>query len=57
MKSMRRMVRNLYSDQRGQGVAEYAIMLVVVFTLTLGAIRAIGSHANEVFRNIASAIE
>jgi Flp pilus assembly pilin Flp len=57
MKSMRPMVRNLYSDQRGQGVAEYAIMLVVVLTLTLGAIRAIGSHANEVFRNIASAIE
>jgi Flp pilus assembly pilin Flp len=57
MKTMRPMLRNLWSDQRGQGVAEYAIMLVVVLTLALGAIRAIGSHSNELFRSIVSAIE
>lgn len=57
MKTMRRMLRNLRSNQRGQGVAEYAIMLVVVLTLALGAIRAIGSHSNELFRSIVSAIE
>jgi Flp pilus assembly pilin Flp len=46
-----------YSDKTGQGVAEYAVMLAVVLTLALGAIRAIGSHSDEVFSRIASAIQ
>ena len=52
-----RLVRDVFSEQRGQGVAEYAIMLVVVLSLALGAIRFIGSHSNEVFRSIVSAIQ
>lgn len=47
----------LYGDASGQGVAEYAIMLVVVLTLAMGAVHAIGSHADEVFRRVASAIQ
>lgn len=54
---MRPLLRNLYSDEKGQGIAEYAIMLVVVLTLAIGAVRAIGSQSKEVFRSIVSAIE
>jgi Flp pilus assembly pilin Flp len=57
MNTVLRRLHILYADASGQGVAEYAIMLVVVLTLAMGAVHAIGSHANEVFSRIASAIE
>jgi hypothetical protein len=50
-------LRLLYWDTNGQGVAEYAIMLAVVLTLALGTVHAIGSHADEVFRLVASKIQ
>lgn len=47
----------LYWEATGQGVAEYAIMLAVVLTLAIGTVHAIGSHADEVFRLVASKIQ
>ena len=46
----------LSCEQDGQGIAEYAVMLVVVLTLALGTIHALGSEANEVFGRVASVI-
>ena len=57
MHSLRTRLRLLYSDTNGQGVAEYAIMLAVVLTLAIGTVHAIGSHADEVFRLVASKIQ
>jgi Flp pilus assembly pilin Flp len=54
---MWQLLQNLCSDETGQGIAEYAVMLAVVLTLALGTIHAIGSQANDVFRSIASALE
>jgi Flp pilus assembly pilin Flp len=46
----------LWSDE-GQDIAEYAVMLAVILVLVVGAIRLIGSNANNVFSNAASAIQ
>jgi len=48
---------NLPWTENGQDVAEYAIMLAVVLIIVLGAVRLIGSNANTVFSQVASAIQ
>jgi Flp pilus assembly pilin Flp len=57
MNALLNRLQKLYSDKTGQGIAEYAVMLAVVLTLALAAIRTIGSHSDEVFRRIANAIQ
>lgn len=47
----------LWSDDVGQDIAEYAVMLAVILVLVVGTIRLIGSNANIVFSNTASSIQ
>ncbi len=42
------------SDNDGQDIAEYAVILAVVLVIVVGTIRLIGSNANNVFSNVAS---
>ena len=51
------LLRNLCSNQQGQDVAEYSIMLGVVLAIVLGTVRLIGANANNVFSQIGSAIQ
>ena len=51
------LVRKLWRDDEGQDIAEYAVMLAVILVLVVGTVRLIGSHANTVFSNAASAIQ
>jgi Flp pilus assembly pilin Flp len=51
-----RFLNQLWSDERGQDVAEYAVMLAVVLVIVVGTIRLIGSNANNVFSSVASSI-
>ncbi len=46
----------LWSDEQGQDVAEYAVMLAVVLVIVVGTIRLIGANANNVFSSVASSI-
>jgi Flp pilus assembly pilin Flp len=46
----------LWSEQEGQDIAEYAVMLAVILVIVVGTIRLIGSNANNVFSNVASSI-
>jgi Flp pilus assembly pilin Flp len=46
----------LWSDERAQDVAEYAVMLAVVLVIVVGTIRLIGANANNVFSSVASSI-
>jgi Flp pilus assembly pilin Flp len=46
----------LWSDERGQDIAEYAVMLAVILVIVVGTIRLIGSNANNVFSQVSSAI-
>jgi Flp pilus assembly pilin Flp len=47
----------LWSDEQGQDIAEYAVMLAVILVIVVGTIRLIGSNANNVFSNVASSIQ
>jgi Flp pilus assembly pilin Flp len=50
-------VRRLWSEQEGQDIAEYAVMLAVILVIVVGTVRLIGSNANNVFSNVASSIQ
>jgi Flp pilus assembly pilin Flp len=39
----------LWTDDQGQDIAEYAVMLAVIFVPVVGTIRLVGSHANTAF--------
>ena len=54
---MRSILHQLWSDERGQDIAEYAVMLAVILVIVVGTIRLIGSNANTVFSSVASAIQ
>ncbi len=53
---MARLLQQLWSDERGQDVAEYAVMLAVVLVIVVGTIQLIGGNANNVFSSVASSI-
>ncbi len=53
---MAKFLYRLWSDQRGQDVAEYAVMLAVILVIVVGTIRLIGGNANNVFSSVASSI-
>jgi Flp pilus assembly pilin Flp len=50
-------IRKLWSEEQGQDIAEYAVMLAVILVLVVGTVRLIGSNANNVFSNVASSIQ
>ena len=46
----------LWSDESGQDIAEYAVMLAVILVIVVGTIRLIGANAGMVFSQAASSI-
>lgn len=48
--------RKLWSDEPGQDIAEYAVMLAVILVLVIGTVRLIGGNANNVFSTVASSL-
>jgi len=48
--------RKMWSDDEGQDIAEYAVMLAVILVIVVGTIRLIGANANNVFSSVASSI-
>jgi Flp pilus assembly pilin Flp len=53
---MLELLRNCWSDNEGQDIAEYAVMLAVILVIVVGTIRLVGTQANNVFSETASAI-
>jgi len=51
------LIRQLWSEDAGQDIAEYAVMLAVILVLVVGTVRLIGSNANNVFSTAASSIQ
>jgi Flp pilus assembly pilin Flp len=47
----------LWTNDAGQDIAEYAVMLFVVSVIVVGTIRLIGSNANTVFSQAASSVQ
>jgi Flp pilus assembly pilin Flp len=50
------LLRNVWTDDEGQDIAEYAVMLAVILVIVVGTIRLIGTNANNVFSNAASSL-
>jgi Flp pilus assembly pilin Flp len=44
----------LLTDEQGQDIAEYAVMLAVILVLVIGTVRLIGGNANNAFSSVAS---
>jgi Flp pilus assembly pilin Flp len=55
--SMRNRILSLCQDEKGQDIAEYAVMLAVILVIVVGTIRLIGSNSNNVFSSVASSIK
>jgi Flp pilus assembly pilin Flp len=47
----------LWAEDRGQDIAEYAVMLAVILVIVVGTIRLIGSNANNVFSSVSSTLQ
>jgi len=47
----------LWHDEEGQDIAEYAVMLAVILVIVVGTIRLIGSNSNNVFSSVASSVQ
>ncbi|HYK50298.1 MAG TPA: hypothetical protein VEU94_11285 [Terriglobales bacterium] len=54
---MTKWLESIWKEDRGQDVAEYAVMLAVILVIVVGTIRLIGSNANNVFSSVGSAIQ
>jgi Flp pilus assembly pilin Flp len=50
-------LKQLWNDEQGQDIAEYAVMLAVILVIVVGTIRLIGSNANNVFSQVGSSIQ
>jgi Flp pilus assembly pilin Flp len=54
---MRDLFHHLWSDEQGQDVAEYSVMLAVILVIVVGTVRLIGSNAGGIFSQVGSAIQ
>ena len=50
------LLRELWLEESGQDIAEYAVMLAVILVLVVGTVRLIGGNANNAFSATASSI-
>jgi Flp pilus assembly pilin Flp len=55
--AMLRNLQRLWQEEKGQDIAEYAVMLAVILVIVVGTIRLIGSNANNVFSSVASSVQ
>jgi len=47
-------IHQLWAEESGQDVAEYAVMLAVILVIVIGTVRLIGGNANNVFSEVGS---
>ncbi|PYX50645.1 MAG: Flp family type IVb pilin [Acidobacteria bacterium] len=47
----------LWSNEEGQDIAEYSVMLAVILVIVVGTVRLIGSNAGHIFSQVGSAIQ
>jgi Flp pilus assembly pilin Flp len=50
------MMQRLWSQQDGQDIAEYAVMMAVILVLVAGTVRLIGLNATNTFATVGSSI-
>lgn len=45
-------MKNVLKNKRGQGLVEYALILVLIAVVVIVAVRSIGSTTNKIFTNV-----
>jgi pilus assembly protein Flp/PilA len=53
---MRTLITTLWSNQEGQDIAEYGVILAMILVLVVGTVRLVGSNANNVFSSVSSSV-
>jgi Flp pilus assembly pilin Flp len=51
------LLSTLWSNEEGQDVAEYSVMLAVILVIVVGTVRLIGSNASNVFSQVGSSVQ
>ena len=54
---MKYSLSKLWSNEEGQDVAEYSVMLAVILVIVVSTVKLIGSNAGNVFSQVGSAIQ
>ena len=49
-------LQQLWTNEEGQDIAEYAVMLAVILVLVVGTVSLIGGNANNAFSAVASSL-
>lgn len=50
------MLNRIWTNDEGQDIAEYALMLAVILVIVIVTVQAIGTNANTVFSKAASVL-
>ena len=50
-------LNQLWSDEDGQDIAEYSVMLAVILVIVAGTVRLIGSNAGNIFSQVGSSLQ
>jgi Flp pilus assembly pilin Flp len=50
-------LNQLWSDEAGQDIAEYSVMLAVIRVIVVGTVRLIGSNAGNIFSQVGSSLQ
>jgi Flp pilus assembly pilin Flp len=50
-------ITKLWSDEQGQDIAEYSVMLAVILVIVVGTVRLIGSNSNNIFSEVGSSLQ
>ena len=53
---MKELLLRVWMEDQGEDIAEYAVMLAVILVIVVGTVRLIGTQANNVFSETASAM-
>jgi len=50
-------LHQLWSDEEGQDIAEYSVMLAVILVIVVGTVRLIGSNSGSIFSQVGSSLQ
>jgi Flp pilus assembly pilin Flp len=50
-------IHEILSSEDGQDIAEYAVLLVLILVIVIGAVRLLGENANGAFSRVADALQ
>ena len=51
------MLRNFFAREEGQGLVEYALILVLIAIVVIGILSALGDRVSEVFSEVNSGLD